>query len=855
MLSAQLHEDQLRQLAAADCPADILDAARKSASGNSEAVDNAVEVCTSVWPQLRNCFCNIMEALKNPRDKNVTIAHNHIDDLISHLSSLVDFSPNEILRGVLRNAHSGMRIEQQQDCDEFSLCLAQILGLDFSNHIRVEEVHKVRIASVQGIPVDVPLGQPGETPAGSRLAVFLPEPNNKEYENGGYFQRCLDSADLPSDNTATIEGDDYLQRVEQAFASLRQGIENKKIHVNNRVAAMRDIRTAQKNAQSYVDAGRRYPTVDSTRVRLGSKCDSLAVQFGVFGFKPAQTLNYQHVDIIPQKSKNPIPEQYHMSSTEEGTDEIGYLRDKQTGKKYLVNFRPCGGPRATTEQSAKHAEASMLVQSFYKSVGLPVVPCVMVKSNTYQDETGEVLTHLCLEESPDKNKRPDFRQDNVSRVLSSDECCEEVWGIIFDAWLGNRHVCNGRDGGLGILEPVNKRGKSTKKSSSTKLFRTQFSGLGYKLNQPEPDAFNENSVGDLRVITSNTILSAADRIDICRGLKALGLMTNDVIADLVNNSNFGSVAEKNQLIRTLIVRRNNLLNMTNIRDGHTLFTSYQHGDVDAFKPALHHENIDNRIKHVDRAINAFVDSSGEISLPAVDSNDESVQFTGIARCIVCHMGESLNEGHYLSLFRRGDTWFILDDSPARRGVIKEAIPVGDVLDSDEKSDTPNSIEDVMTFLQKPNNQLAPYLVVYERTGEGVETRPEWEPEFEHEVLKKWRQNREGNTEDDTSSVATSSDYETSSQLEAETDQESEDESELDRYSTDSKSEESEDECESDEESVVMPVVKKPEVKKTLLESRKRVNSSQASAPIKKPNKGKPTMQDISAIKSKYSWLR
>ncbi|MCL6270883.1 hypothetical protein M3P05_13215 [Sansalvadorimonas sp. 2012CJ34-2] len=688
-------------------------------AGKSKEDQNAV---IQNWLHFQELFCEAMVMVRQPSGEQETVPEGFMDEFLKRLRRLGRDSGHQRTCDLLGREETNSKINQTDVC-EFLRCLDELLGLtdeayDWKGAVKLQDDQRAVVGKLengQNVYVDMRQDKPEFAPF-----HLVSLPYQSEHDPTNYFEKCLAPtvAKDPkpfSKNDAEIKIRDAFDEIRFSNPALSEEVEQK-------------LHTLQ------VKPG--YPLETGTNIYLKPDCDSISIRLNMTARESdvepgSYDLQKESGGIIPEK----------LSYTTD--DEAFYMRDKTTGKKYVVKMSPIGGVDAEEKDSRQHAQASRLARKFYEIAGAKVL-----KNST--------VTKIYESDDPDKNGEPkilsvtedpaetpeqclDCRPNEVSRVLDSKDWRGKEY-IIFDAWLGNLGIVNGRSGGLGLarVEFHSSTNPDILMGESHELCRTEFECFGYKYKEAERGIFANTALLDLNALLDSKLFKDAGitKRDLEYGKRLLKKMTDNVIKETIWGSGF---ADKEWLIDVLISRRDSIKNDT-FGDGE---------DINALDSMNRREtnlefSPDNGCRKLTKeAVRALQSSRGEIELQANEliEGDETreAKFTGKAKSIVCHAGSTLSEGHYITLQRYHDTWFVLDDCLKYNGKPAGMVPVWAyirMLDPDYKSDSPNGIDNVIALFKiDDDRKFVPYLVGYERNKGVLDERSLQRATYEQHVVE------------------------------------------------------------------------------------------------------------------------
>ncbi len=759
MLAVALDDKYLNALKKASCPRSITTGMDRDAKRE----------CRNAWENLRNSFCQWQYALRHPRQtrrRYAVLKIDHLDNLIRTLNNygnaIGDQDIKQTIKRLLGPARLAKEVVRQQDVDELLILLYSIFadchpGVKWPGSIKLAYRRQVTIDRIKGVPVCVNLESETHTPD-CCYRMSLPLDHQLKKGAGAYFQTCLD---INSGKVAQEHGTAWVDSHRKARTAYKATLEkvsgNKtKLKGKRKEAAIRQIQEKLKTIKDDFDTEAEHPMTEQVTIHMGKETDTLMVMLK--GYQHASTPGLRPGWDDMKKKRVPARLSWTAAETEdEGTEaksKLGYRKDKRNGTFYFQNRAPVGGPRAREAHARKHAQSAVIARRFYQIARCPVLDSYAITC----EEDGKKCYYMMVEdpfvvdgnpysdEGPDadfSSPQLDCRPEVVkNRSFGPDWRCKE--SLVIDAWLGNLDILEEGAGGLGIR--CDKTVRLDLISGFTRerdtLYRTECNCFGYKAGKSRRRSFRNSAVADLATLREDPLFTSVKNIHIVMGQEILSKITDEVIRETVEEMEYDG--NKEALITTLIQRKQSLLaHKVHNHERHKKKVMKKLGSsLDEF--AI----LPDVVKLRKEAVRAFIGSDGHIQLDnVVVDGEEREEVTGHARNIVCHIGRDTSSGHYITLNRVGDKWSVLDDSLTEAGTeegtertmgplsISHYMRKKGIKTTGISRGNPDGLEAVNALLQDSDFDAMPYFMVYElENEEGEVTRPQWQADYEGQLL-------------------------------------------------------------------------------------------------------------------------
>ena len=758
MLAVALDDKFLNTLSGASCPCSV----------TTGLEHDARRECKKAWENLRNSFCQWQYALRHPRQRYAVLKINHLNNLIRTLdnygSATGDQDIKQTIKRLLGSARSAEQVERQQDVDELLILLYNIFAdchpeVKWSGQINLAYRRQVTIDHIKGVPVCVNLESETYTPD-CCYRMVLPLDHQLKKGAGAYFQSCLDinSGKVAQEHsTARVENRKDARR---AYKETLKKIRENKTKLTSKIkeAAIQQIQEKLKTIQDDFDTEAEHPMTEQVTIHMGKETDTLMVMLK--GYQHASTSGLRP-GWDDMKNKR-VPGRLSWTDTKgEGTrakPQVKYRKDRRNGTFYFQNRMPVGGPSARETHARQHAQSAVIARRFYQIALCPVLDNYAISRKEDGKECYYIIKkdpfvvngNPYIDEDPNADFKPpqlDCRPGVVKfRITGPDWDYKEF--LVIDAWLGNLDILKEGTGGLGTLRDKNVRvdfisGFTQERDT---LYRTECNCFGYKAGEPRRRTFRSSAVADLATLREDPLFASVEDIHIVIGQEILRKITDEVIRDTVEEMEYDG--DKDALITTLIQRKQSLLD-------HKVDNHERHKTEVMNKLGSSLEQfviLPDVVKLREEAVRAFIGSDGLIQLGnVVVDGEEREEVTGHVRSIVCHIGRDTSSGHYITLNRVGDKWSVLDDSLTEPGTeegtertmgplsISQYMRKKGIKTTGISRGNPDGLEAVNTLLQDRDFDAMPYFMVYElENEEGKVTRPQWQDDFERQLLGEGR---------------------------------------------------------------------------------------------------------------------
>ncbi len=417
------------------------------------------------------------------------------------------------------------------------------------------------------------------------------------------------------------------------------------------------------------------------------------------------------VDFRDLVTPSTIPEKMHVKGASSGGKVVEVAVKRPNGILY----------RDSLFTDKKQADAYRLTHAFYDIYGFPVADLLPVTNSP------GTKTHLLTPFMPGM-KGGVYTEDSSKIVRAMENGAKYGAAVVFDAWLGNVGVANSR---LAM----------EKEDGVNYVYRTEFHGLGYD-REGKAALFGDSAVVDLNALLEEpgfrVLKEAPMENRLQTGMNKLRSITDEqimsIVAAILPDTTEEDKETQAQIITKLIARRESLLAMSA-----SITPSTSHADK--LTPGAR-QGIPGKRHH--EAVGAFCETQGQMVLPHVMKGDDMVLYKANAKSVICHIGTSKNSGHYISLNRIGDDWFVMDDMLTDFDEYRVGgVSLSDYLELKKREHlidegNRNGFQTLRQMLEDSSLQMTPYTILWEREQEDQQKRPEWRASVEEEKLDAWR---------------------------------------------------------------------------------------------------------------------
>ncbi|CAM3602794.1 hypothetical protein [Parendozoicomonas haliclonae] len=747
-LSFAVSDQLLGEIKERECPEELL----------TDRAADEIPALQDSWERLRDSFVDYQLALRCPEETEdegeespldakliELIEASYVFHQISGDHRLADVLPFEV--DVDNSRQSGFLSNevlnkiQQGDVEEFMEFLLNSMGMlqggtRWSNFLEVEWGHRYELGIAGGEPVylDKPFAVPLpdywiEIPFATKAGEYRPT-SLQDYIGSRVYQ-------LPGEPMNFDNGDESLART--TIENEIQGLSRRRLGAQKKRQVTRELEALKVKEWN----GACVPHASLVRLRIGENNDGLCIRLNVGkssgeqekssfdnGELTAADTERPELNISPVVTGKELFKEYYCHEERESRKDEDGASVGTTDKIYFVS------QAMPQEQGA----ACQLSQAIYEMFGMQVARLTPIRRREKSSKRVSLNPDGRVMHAMDVLPEPaDYTKVAVNQAIRNGVSNQEA--VVVDALLGNLDVASSR---LAVMEQVVDAAGQT----GNVLYRTDFSGcMGYnreKGYQKHANGFDRNRFGldaSKDLLKLKREMNASDE-SLRKGMALLSQLTDSDICALVayhlskyKTGSQSSQQDQEQVVRTLISRRDSLLKMAQFKP-----TAQ---DLDE----AHKIAFSSRNKSHHEVASALAGSDGRFELPEVYNLGQGSVYQGQITAMVCQVGDTSRSGHLITLFEYGGEWMVADDLCKSH----EAVLLSDYLDDTVKGhlvdqNAPNGWGTLANMLTKDMKLVTPSLLFVRRVGE--QCRPELEPEFMRGRMQSWLDNNAPDSSDD-----------------------------------------------------------------------------------------------------------
>ena len=659
---------------------------------------------STAWSNIRNALCACQMALRN-RQEEQALPLSFTGRLMLALyrygqatkdSEILDLFP----QGLKCTQHTKPADFITKNLEKFTLqspthfmcCLARILtdnpqkewgGFVQQKNVHtsvVEVIHDYEIVhklvkNEDSVGIEIPLDQLSKS-SGSDIESLLAEANIEKVDN-----KAVDW---------TVAKACY----EDACTHLKDVVGLKE-HRAIQLAIAQKLRAGEKSW----DSGKLRPHYTGTEWHLSDKdADAVLMRMPVF---------------LTDQDKS-VPKRQDLREEVillEGTQWITVLYDDINEKRYQEFILP-----------AAQAAAFQIAQELYRIAGFKVagVSCTGI------DNDG--CRHLLVTLPETHQGGGTFCYDPIQVLRKMQEGARYNAAIVFDAWLKNDAVHTFKLATVPICDAA------SGELEVEHVYRLEFNCMGFGEHFGKGTGGGEELYGadarpDLEILKESPYFEGLKDSEIALGLEQLFKLRDETIFEVVAHYWPESDDHGTTIADQLLERKRSLLNKK--QDMLESWTASQEHLAKPLTPVFHGK------RHY-AAIKAVCDSPNPVKIPNIFLNDKPQEVKGSLRTLLCHKGDTHDNGTYITLHRIESTWFIVDDTN-KDGL--GAISIDEYLVSKGlshliKPTFPTGTDMLKNLLQCGFLRITPELMMWELNT--TQKRKEWCSNFENVVIRNWQ---------------------------------------------------------------------------------------------------------------------
>lgn len=395
-----------------------------------------------------------------------------------------------------------------------------------------------------------------------------------------------------------------------------------------------------------------------------------------------------------------------------GTQQVTVLYD-DNGKRYQEIVLP-----------ATHAAAFQIAQELYRIAGFktPGVTCIGV------DEDG--CRHLLVTLPETHKYGGTFCYDPIQILdrIQKGVCYKAA--IVFDAWLKNDAVHTFKLASVKIPDMENGE------PDIEHVYRLEFNCMGFgkpfgKAKKGKTELYGENALPDFEILKNSPCFEGLEDSEIAVGLEQLTRLRDETIFEVVAYYWPESEGHGTIIADQLLERKWSLLNKKQKMLERASWTASQEYLTTPLTPVFHD-------KRHHAAVKAVCSRPDSMKIPNIFLNDRPQEVKGSLRTLLCHRGDTRNDGTYITFHRIENTWFVVDDTN-RDGL--GAISIDQYLSSKGLSHmitpaSPAGMDTLTNLLRCGFLRITPELMIWEL--DTTQKRKEWCSSFENVVIRNWQ---------------------------------------------------------------------------------------------------------------------